>query len=199
MTDTSTITPDAPSAPVTPVAPVIADPKSPTRCAVTTKPDGKGRRCVYEIHQDSIKHVYVNRTKTKETLASVVPAGFTLTAEAVKAGEAFDKRGTAARVAKPRSNDQKRVDGEAAKNYPKNKQAGHNTETAFEKLVLSRFIVPPRAVDAVLDLLRTVTTLGGPEVCKGTVMRYRKGTHPSGNLQIQWAFVDKAPKKPVSA
>lgn len=162
-----------------------------TRCTFTTD---KGRRCLLEIHTDAVKHKMVDRTaKEHKPLSAVVPAGFTLAATDVTAGEVI-KKASNRKDDKPRDADQKRVDTDVAKNYAKNAAKQRNASHAFDTYTLSQYIVPAKATDTVLDYLRRSVGSGGPVAAQGKVLRYRKGVHGSGNVRVQWAIVDKAPK-----
>jgi hypothetical protein len=158
------------------------------RCTEVT---GSGRRCIFITHTDDVKHRFVDRSKVHQPLSAVVPAGFSLNATEVKAGEVIRKQ-TNRKDTAPRDTDQKKVDQAVKNNYGKNVTSKHTTDTEWGSLVLAEYIVPPRAVDTVLDYLRRSTGTGGPAV--GAQLRYRKGTHGSGNTRIQWAVVTKAAK-----
>lgn len=155
------------------------------RCENKTE---KGRRCLFVVHTDATAHKYVNRDKQHFSLSDVVPAGFSLVATEVKPEDKVKKQSNRTDT-KPRDADQKRVDTEAKKNAEKNARANHTTKTEWEKIILSEYIVPPRAVDTVLDYLRRAASTGG--TVSGKQLRYRKGTHASGNVRIQWAFLTK--------
>jgi len=157
------------------------------RCPNKTE---KGRQCLLVIHPDSVKHKYVDRSNAVHVpLASVLPAGFTLTATEVKATDRVTKS-AGRKDTKPRDADQKRVDRDALANYTKNHTKEFTTKTEWAKVILSEYIVPPKAVDAVLDYLRRAMGTGGSVA--DTQLRYRKGVHASGNTRVQWAFLDKA-------
>lgn len=165
------------------------------RCTFKTD---KGRRCLLETHTDSVKHKIVDRSKTEHhALSSVLPAGFSFKAETVTKTETLKKESNR-KDDKPRDADQKRIDREAKANYDKNVAANRHAGQKFEEFTLSRYIVPPKAVDTVLEYLRRSAGTGG--TVHGSVFRYRKGTHQSGNVQLQWAFVkpDPNPKSKAS-
>lgn len=158
------------------------------RCTFKTE---KGRRCLLEIHPDSVKHKMVDRSKTEHhALSAVLPAGFSFKAETVGATEKLKKESNRKDTA-PRDQDQKRIDREAKQNHEKNVAANKHAGQKFEEFTLSRYIVPPKAVDTVLEYLRRAAGTGG--TVHGAVFRYRKGTHASGNVQLQWAFVKPDP------
>jgi hypothetical protein len=157
-----------------------------TRCPQTTD---SGRRCIFVIHPDTVKHRYVDRNKAHHALSAVVPAGFSLTATEV-APDAVIRKATNRKDTAPRDADQKKVDAAVKTNYGKNQAKNHTTKTEWGSLHLAEYIVPPRAVDTVLDYLRRATGTGG--TAQGAQLRYRKGTHGSGNTRIQWAVVAKA-------
>jgi hypothetical protein len=161
------------------------------RCQTTTE---TGRQCILPVHQDSVSHKYVNRDKVHKPLKDMLPAGFTLTATEVAKTDVL-KKATTRQDTKPRDDEQKRVDQDAKKNYAKN-HGKHNAGEDFAVYFHAEYIVPPRAVDTVLDYLRRAGGTGG--TAKGSVFRYRKGAHGSGNVRIQWAFIDPAPKQPAT-
>jgi hypothetical protein len=158
------------------------------RCTNTTE---SGRRCLFVVHTDNIKHRYVDRSKVHQPLSAVVPTGFSLTVTEVKATEVIRKQ-TNRKDDKPRDADQKKVDSAVKTNHAKNAAKNHTTDTEWGTLSLAEYIVPPKAVDTVLDYLRRSTGTGG--TAPGTQLRYRKGTHASGNTRIQWAVVTKSKK-----
>jgi hypothetical protein len=156
------------------------------RC--TQKTDS-GRRCLFVVHTDATKHRYVDRTRKHESLSSVVPAGFSLTPTEVKPDEVI-RKATNRKDTAPRDQDQKKVDAAVKTNYGKNQAKNHTTKSEWGSLSLAEYIVPPKAVDTVLDYLRRATGTGG--TAPGAQLRYRRGTHGSGNTRIQWAIVSKA-------
>lgn len=160
-----------------------------SRCAFKTD---KGRQCKLVVHTNNEKHVFVNRDSTREhvPLSKVVPAGFSLTATEVRKTDVLKKQVGSRGDTKPRDADQRKVDGHVQKSAGKN--ANHTTKTEFDNLSVSQYVVPPPAVDTVLDYLRRATNSGGPEAARGMQLRYRKADHPSGNVTIQWAVVKKA-------
>lgn len=158
------------------------------RCTNTTE---SGRRCLFVIHTDATKHRYVDRSKVHQPLSAMVPAGFSLTAVEVKPTEVIRKQ-TNRKDTAPRDADQKKVDAAVKTNHVKNEAKNHTTDTEWGTLSLAEYIVPPKAVDTVLDYLRRSTGTGG--TAPGTQLRYRKGTHASGNTRIQWAVVTKSKK-----
>jgi hypothetical protein len=158
------------------------------RCTDTTQ---SGRRCIFVVHQDNIKHRYVDRSKVHQPLSAVVPAGFSLTPVEVKPAEVIRKQ-TNRKDTAPRDADQKKVDAAVKTNHARNVAKGHTTATEWGALSLAEYIVPPKAVDTVLDYLRRSTGTGG--TAPGAQLRYRKGTHASGNTRIQWAVVTKSKK-----
>jgi hypothetical protein len=151
----------------TPAAPAKAT-NDAQRCTSTT---ASGRRCLFVVHTDATKHRYVDRSKVHQPLSALVPAGFSLAAAEVKAGEVIRKQ-TNRKDDKPRDADQKKVDADVKTNHAKNKAKNHTTETEWGTLSLAEYIVPPRAVDAVLDYLRRSTGTGG--TAPGTQLRYRQ-------------------------
>ncbi len=158
------------------------------RCTATTE---SGRRCLFVVHTDDTKHRYVDRSKTHVALSSVVPAGFSLTAVEVKSTEVIRKQ-TNRKDTAPRDADQKKVDAAVKTNHARNVAKNHTTDSEWGTLSLAEYIVPPKAVDTVLDYLRRSTGTGG--TAAGAQLRYRKGTHGSGNTRIQWAVVTKSKK-----
>jgi hypothetical protein len=162
------------------------------RCTVTTE---SGRRCMFVVHTDATKHRFVDRTRKHEALSAVLPAGFSLNVTEVKADEVIRKQ-TNRKDTAPRDADQKKVDAAVKVNFTKNNAKSHTTETEWGSLSLAEYIVPPKAVETVLDYLRRATGTGG--TAAGAQLRYRKGTHGSGNTRIQWAVVARAPKKPAT-
>jgi hypothetical protein len=154
------------------------------RCTETTE---SGRRCLFVVHTDAVKHRYVDRSKKHEALSAVLPAGFKLTAT-----ESTDviRKATNRKDTAPRDQDQKRVDEAVKVNFGKNQAKQHTTKTDWGSLSLAEYIVPPRAVETVLDYLRRATGTGG--TAPGAQLRYRRGTHASGNTRVQWAVVSKA-------
>lgn len=173
----------------TTTAPIAKDGN--TRCTYQT---AKGRRCLLITHPDNIKHKMLDRNKTEHhALSAVLPSGFALKAETVAKTETIKKASNRQDTA-PRDQDQKKIDRDAKDNYTKNASTGKHSGMKFEDFILSRYIVPPKAVDTVLEYLRRAAGTGG--TVHGAVFRYRKGTHQSGNVQIQWAFVkpDPTPK-----
>lgn len=167
-----------------------------TRCTYQTP---KGRRCLLVTHSDNVKHKMVDRGKTEHhALSAVLPSGFALKAETVAKTETIKKASNRQDTA-PRDQDQKKIDRDAKDNYTKNASAGKHSGMKFEDFALSRYIVPPKAVDTVLEYLRRAAGTGG--TVHGAVFRYRKGTHQSGNVQIQWAFVkpDPAPRNQTTS
>jgi len=156
------------------------------RCTTVTE---KGRRCLFVVHTDAIKHRYVDRTRKHEALSNVVPAGFSLTATEVGAGDVI-RKSTNRKDTAPRDQDQKKIDHAVKTNYGKNQAKSATTKTEWGSLSLAEYIVPPKAVDTVLDYLRRATGTGG--TAPGAQLRYRRGTHSSGNTRIQWAVVAKA-------
>ena len=173
--------------PATPAAPRKAA-NDGERCTVTTD---SGRRCLFVIHTDATKHRYVDRTKKHESLSAVLPAGFKLAA--VESTDVI-RKATNRKDTAPRDQDQKRVDEAVKVNFGKNQAKKHTTDTEWSSLSLAEYVVPPRAVDTVLDYLRRATGTGG--TAPGSQLRYRRGTHGSGNTRVQWAVVAKAPAKP---
>lgn len=158
------------------------------RCQNTTS---SGRQCLLAVHKDEVTHKYVDRSRVHKPLSEVLPAGFTIKATEVKPGQGLTKGGER-KDTRPRDADQKRTDTDARLNYEKNHKAGHTTATDFQTVILTEYIVPPRAVDTVLDYLRRAAGTGG--TVRGSQFRYRKGVHASGNVVLHWAFLDKAPK-----
>lgn len=161
------------------------------RCTYKTP---KGRQCLLETHTDSVKHKMVDRGKTEHhALSAVLPAGFTFKAETVAKTEVLKKESNR-KDDKPRDQDQKRIDRDAKQNYDKNVAGNRHAGMKYDEYILSRYIVPPKAVDTILEYLRRAAGTGG--TVHGAVFRYRKGTHESGNIQLQWAFVkpDPTPK-----
>lgn len=159
------------------------------RCQFKTD---KGRQCKLIIHPDTHKHMFVNREAADhKPLSQVVPSGFSLTAVEVKNTDVLSKGGKRTDT-KPRDADQKRVDGHVQKSAGKN--SAHNSKTEFGKLAVTEYVVPPAAVDTVLDYLRRAVGTGGPEVAQGMTLRYRRGDHASGNTRLQWAVVKTAPQ-----
>ena len=156
------------------------------RCQGTSP---SGRQCIQAVHTDATAHRYMDRDKEHKPLSAVLPSGFSLTATDVKPAEVLRKEIT--RKAAPRDQDQVKVDKDAIRNYTRNKASGNHTKTDKAKIHWSEYIVPPRAVDTVLDYLRRATSTGGP--VKGTQLRYTRGAHASGNVRVQWAFTDKPP------
>ena len=156
------------------------------RCTTTTE---SGRRCLFVVHTDATKHRYVDRSKKHESLSAVVPTGFKLTATEVKPDEVI-RKATNRKDTAPRDQDQKKVDEAVKVNFGKNQAKNATTKTEWGSLSLADYIVPPKAVDTVLDYLRRATGSGG--TAPGAQLRYRRGTHGSGNTKIQWAIVVKA-------
>jgi hypothetical protein len=156
------------------------------RCTTTTE---SGRRCLFVIHTDATKHRYVDRSKKHVALSTVVPAGFSLAATEVKP-DGIIRKSTNRKDTAPRDTDQKKVDHAVATNFTKNQAKNATTKTEWGSLSLAEYIVPPKAVDTVLDYLRRATGTGG--TAPGAQLRYRRGTHGSGNTRIQWAVVTKA-------
>lgn len=163
------------------------------RCTNTTP---SNRRCMFVIHTDATKHRYADRSKKHQPLSAVLPAGFNLAAVEVKPTDVIRKQGNRNDTA-PRDADQKKVDAAVKTNHAKNAVKNHTTDTEWGVLSLAEYIVPPRAVDTVLDYLRRSTGSGG--TAPGTQLRYRKGTHASGNTRIQWAVVAKSVKEKAKA
>jgi hypothetical protein len=167
------------------------------RCLFKTE---SGRQCKLETHPDTTTHKFVNRTaKAPVALSTLVPAGFSLAATDVPQGGALKKQ-TNRKDTAPRDTDQKHVDKDALAAY--GKYAAVRAKTGkyveFTDAPLKEYIVPVKAVDAVLDMLRRAVGSGGPTAIAGKTMRYRKGTHSSGNVRIQYAIMDTAPPKPKS-
>jgi hypothetical protein len=181
----------------TPTPPVFANGDT-NRCLFKTE---SGRQCKLVTHPNTITHKFVNRTaKAPVALSSLVPAGFSLAATDVPEGGALKKQ-TNRKDTAPRDADQKHVDKDALAAYGKYtavraKAGGKYVE--FVDAPLKEYIVPVKAVDAVLDMLRRAVGSGGPIVIAGKTMRYRKGTHTSGDVRIQYAIMDKPPAKPAS-
>ena len=141
-------------------------------------------------HQDSSSTVTWTGPRSRR-LSALVPAGFSLAAAEVKPTEVIRKQ-TNRKDTAPRDADQKKVDAAVKTNYAKNVAKNHTTDTEWGQLSLAEYIVPPKAVDTVLDYLRRSTGTGG--TAAGAQLRYRKGTHGSGNTRIQWAVVTKSKK-----
>lgn len=166
------------------------------RCTHATE---KGRRCLLVTHPDTQKHVMVNRkpAETQPKLADVLPKGFSLKATEVKTGEVLKK--DTGRKPMPRDADQKKVDEAAKLSYDANTTAGKHAGMDFDQYKLSQYIVPPQAVEVVLDYLRKCRNNGGSVPTKA-VFRYKKGNHSSGNVRIQWAYLNPKPAdKPANA
>lgn len=165
------------------------------RCTFKTV---KGRRCLLEIHPDTTKHIMVVRQAAdkKKSLSAVLPVGFSFKAENVAPADVV-KKAANRRDTAPRDQDQKRIDREAKANYDKNVAKNVHAKMTFDQYVLSQYIVPPQATDVVMEYLRRAAGTGG--TVHGSVLRYRKGTHNSGNIRIQWAFVKPAPKGATNA
>jgi hypothetical protein len=163
------------------------------RCPSVTE---SGRRCIFVIHTDDVRHRYVDRSKVREPLSKLVPAGFALTPTEVKLGEVIRKQ-TNRKDTASRDADQKKVDAAVKTNHSRNVAKNHTTTTEWGVLSLAEYIVPPKAVDTVLDYLRRATGTGG--TAPGAQLRYRRGTHASGNTRIQWAVVTRAPKAKADA
>lgn len=133
--------------------------------------------------------------KAHPGITGLVPQNFKLTA--VEVTEPIRKQ-----VRKddgPRDSYQQTVDADvkANANHPKNK--GKDTRAAagekfYTDIKLTEYIVPAKAVDEVLHMIDRASTSGGPTV--GMQKVYRRGTHRSGNVRIQWAVLKKAPAKP---
>jgi hypothetical protein len=157
------------------------------RCTTVTD---SGRRCLFIVHTDATKHRFVDRTKKHEAMSSVLPAGFKLVATEVTDKSAVIRKATNRKDTAPRDQDQKKVDEAVKVNFGKNQAKQHTTKTEWGSLSLADYIVPPKAVDTVLDYLRRATGTGG--TAPGAQLRYRRGTHASGNTRIQWAVVTKA-------
>jgi len=132
-------------------------------------------------------HRYILRDKVAQPrpLADVLPPGFSLTMESVPKGE--DVRREYSRTAAPRSEDEKRVDKDAARAYALWVKAGSPTDEA--KYPWQRYIFPPAAFDTVIAMLRLATNLGGS--VQGKALKYRRKTHESGNSMVYFMFTDK--------
>src|ERR1700744_2082832 len=122
--------------------------------------------------------------KTDESLK-----GFSLSMETVPKGESVSREQN--REAAPRDADQQRVDKDAVKAYEAWVAAGK--PKGFDKSgdALKRYIVPPAAFDTVVAMLRRATTGGGP--LRGKRVEYRRRTHTSGNVIINFRFSDQTP------
>lgn len=150
-------------------------------------------RLEYDTEKEAREHAAnmeapKRETKPKVALSSVVGAGFSLKAESVGKDDVIKKTTPGRKDNAPRDADQKQVDRDVKLNYIKNRQQGKTSAHKFDEHTLSQYIVPPKATDVVLDMLRRATGSGGPAT--GKTLRYRKGTHASGNTRIQWSVVD---------
>jgi hypothetical protein len=181
----------------TPATPVFANGDT-NRCLLKSE---SGRQCKLTIHSNTITHKFVNRTaKAPVALSALVPAGFSLAATDVPQGGALKKQ-TNRKDTALRDADQKHVDKDALSAYGKYAAARAKAGGKYVEFVdapLKEYIVPVKAVDAVLDMLRRAVGSGGPTVIAGRTMRYRKGTHTSGLVRIQYAIMDNPPPKPKS-
>jgi hypothetical protein len=133
--------------------------------------------------------------KDHKGITGLVPSGFKLTA--VEVTEPIRKQ--VRKDTGPRDDFQKTVDRDARANanHPKNK--GKDTRAAtgekfYTDIKLTEYVVPAKAVDEVLHMLDRANTSGGPTA--GMQKVYRRGTHASGGVRIQWAILKKAPAKP---
>jgi hypothetical protein len=144
-----------------------------------------GRTCKIPLDPETGKHEGQHKTAIRRTDKPVLPGDVALKAEIVPAGKGLRKQVT--RTAKPRDKNQLQVDRDAKLNYEHWVKSGKPDD--FNNAPHGRYVVPPKAVEATLDLLRAVVTNGGP--LPGKRFNYRKGTHPSGNTAIDFLFWDK--------
>jgi hypothetical protein len=162
-----------------------------TQC---TELSPSGRRCKLAPGHDG-KHRFVIREEVPQpkTLAELRKenkklASFTLTAEAIPAGEDVSRQYNREIE---RDDDQKRVDADAKKAYDKWVKGG-SKKGPFEEIAPkfgSRYIIPPEAFDTVIMMLRRSTQSGAATY--GKKMAYRRGQHTSGNTIINWMIVDQ--------
>lgn len=171
----------------------------PVQCEYKTE---RGRQCKLLVdpatgaHVDAKpdKHKFVIRKAPEEK--PVLPKGVRLKAQIIPIdGERIKKQvGAGAREAEPRDEHQRQVDADVKAIYEEWIRRGRPNEV--EKWPQGVYVVPPEAVDAVLDMLRKTMTKGGPAYGKST--RYTRGTHKSGNALIAFSCADK-PQKPPAA
>lgn len=146
----------------------------------------KGRQCKLDIHKDDVAHRFM---LPRKALTEVLPKGFILKAQRVAEGGAISKA-AGRKASTTRDADQKALDKDALQSYQAWVKAGKPDFMDKEKrhLYALNYIVPPKAVDAVLAYLRGATDSGS--LLSGKVFRYTKGMHESGDKVIQAAFMD---------
>lgn len=165
--------------------------QAPVQCPYKTD---RGRQCklladpVTGLHVDAKpdKHKFVIRKAPGER--PVLPQGVRLRAEILPIGQRVKKE-TPNRETGPRSNEQKQVDADVLAVY--NEWVKRNKPKEPENWPQSRYIVPPEAVDAVLDMLRKTTQKDGPVY--GKSVRYVKGKHKGGGVIVAFSCADKPP------
>lgn len=99
---------------------------------------------------------------------------------------------TVTRTARPRSDQQKKLDAQAADLY-KRWAAIPGKPRDMDKSPKAQYTVDPAHVDALVALLRKTADVGGG--VPGKSVKIRQATHPSGKIAVTVAVWDKPPSE----
>jgi hypothetical protein len=151
----------------------------------------KGRKCKLELKQDGSPHEGQHRTALRN---KPIPEGVKL--QRVKVPSADIAPATKGSGGAFRDDEQKAIDRDIALSYDEWKRRGKPSPSDFFNSSAAdnfTYVVPPTAVDAVLDAMRR--GVGAGAEMAGKSFRYRMGVHKSGNTAIRFVAIDPVEKK----
>lgn len=182
-TGTAPVTDDTPPAEATDGT----APAEVSQCAYKTD---KGVRCKLSAGHDAGENPVRHKMRLPATTGGL-PGGFSKPiAEDVPASERITSTSRAAE----RSEDQRAFDVDMLGAWHLWDEAGRADK--FENMPHKRYLVDPESVDAVLAMMRIA--VGSGSVTKGKKLHYRRGSHTSGKVIIEYA-VSNPPVKVVPA
>lgn len=135
----------------------------------------------------------VKKPRAKPRDLSKHVSGLNLDASLVEPGADWVRPArTVTRTAKARSDQQKKLDAQAADLY-KRWSAIPGKPRDMDKSPKAQYTVDPAHVDALVALLRKTADVGGG--VPGKSVKIRQATHPSGKIAVTVAVWDKAPSE----
>jgi hypothetical protein len=151
----------------------------------------KGRQCKLELKADGSPHDGQHKSALRN---KPIPEGLNL--RRVKVPSEDITAATRGSGGVSRDAEQKAIDRDIALSYEEWKRRGKPSPSDFFNSNAAdnfTYVVPPTAVDAVLDAMRR--GVGAGAEMAGKSFRYRMGVHKSGNTAIRFVAIDPVEKK----